>query len=1174
MNHTAISVSVLMFATSSLPAQEPPSYARHVRPYLAKYCLECHNAKALKGGLSLETLKTILEGSDKGPVLVAGKPDESTLVTSVEGKSKPAMPPRKVKLRPRAEEIALVRAWVKAGAKDDSALIKVVIPDIKPGQNAAAPVASIAYQPVGASLAIGKYKLLQLVNLESGAVFKQTQPGTITALAYGPRGAQLAIAHGDPGEKSSVTVRGLDGSSPTTQTLGNLHDDAILDMAFSPDGKYLATSGYDMLIKLTPLTSPLGQPRTLKEHSDAVYGIAFSPDSKLLASCSADRALKIWDVETGKLLYTLAESTDWLYTVAWSPDGQHLASGGVDKSIRVYKVVPTGFKIKQSVFAHEAPVQKLVYSEDGKTLYSLGQDRILKAWNAQRLIETKTYDRLPETGLCLAIRGGEIAVGRYDGVTEILNAATGQVLRELGGPRKNVAAGLQQVRADIPVSPVPEIKKMTPATGRRGQTLRLVFDGKNLDQVKELVITHEGATSKIVSATTTTLEADVVFPTTTRGGAYEIRAKQGSGLSKPQTLIIDPFPVTSGQEGNNSPGTGRLLPLPASVVGKLMKPGDFAYYRFQVAKGQQLGVHIVTKGVGSKVEPFLELTDQHGVILAVGDESFLGYTFPDAGIYCLGIRDREFRGGPGMHYRVHLGEIPVVTSVFPLGLQRGTKADIRIKGVFLDSETVRVHAPQAAEPGTKIPVLVRSSLGKPLGKQEVVVGEFPEVAALPKLTSGPSAITGTIPLQGTANGILEVPGQSDTWRFTAQKGQPLILETHASRLGSNLDSTLEVLDVKGNPVPRAVLRCRAKTYLAFRDHDSATPNLRIETWSDFAVNDNVLIGGELLKIASLPTHPDADCIFFSAGGKRLGYLDTTPTHHAVNEPIYKVSVNPPGTTFPPNGYPVFTLFYRNDDGGPGYGRDSFILFDPPADGDYLVRVADARGQGGDSFGYRLTVRPPRPSFNVRFSPTNPVISRGGAVPIQIAVERLDGYQGPIQVRFEKLPPGFSAPPATIEPGLSSTAFALYADEDAKTPPRPLPLLLVAEAAIAGNKIHKEAIGATPQAIDPGDIVAFTEESAITVQPGRQVKLTVHIDRRHGFLGRVPLEVRGLPHGVRVLDIGLNGILVNENEVRRTIVIYAEPWVEASSHPFVVLARREGKKSEHAAKSVLLNVAGK
>ena len=140
----------------------------------------------------------------------------------------------------------------------------------------------------------------------------------------------------------------------------------------------------------------------LKEHSDAVYGVSFSPDSKYLASTGADRAVKVWDVATGKLQYTLGDSTDWNYTVAWSPDGIHLAAGGVDKSIRVWRVDATGGRIAHSVFAHEGPVTRIAYSKDGKTLYSVGQDRVLKAWDAAAMVERKVYDKQPESVLSLA----------------------------------------------------------------------------------------------------------------------------------------------------------------------------------------------------------------------------------------------------------------------------------------------------------------------------------------------------------------------------------------------------------------------------------------------------------------------------------------------------------------------------------------------------------------------------------------------------------------------------------------------------------------------------------------------------------------------------------------------------------------------------------------------------
>ena len=70
-------------------------------------------------------------------------------------------------------------------------------------------------------------------------------------------------------------------------------------------------------------------------------------------------------------------------------------------------------------------------------------------------------------------------------------------------------------------------------------------------------------------------------------------------------------------------------------------------------------------------------------------------------------------------------------------------------------------------------------------------------------------------------------------------------------------------------------------------------------------------------------------------------------------------------------------------------------------------------------------------------------------------------------------------------------------------------------------------------------------------------------------GKTPRGSNSLAREVRVLDIGLNGILITPQQTSRTVEIYCEAWVEPTSHPFVVLARREGKNTEHAAPSVLL-----
>jgi hypothetical protein len=191
----------------------------------------------------------------------------------------------------------------------------------------------------------------------------------------------------------------------------------------------------------------------------------------------------------------------------------------------------------------------------------------------------------------------------------------------------------------------------------------------------------------------------------------------------------------------------------------------------------------------------------------------------------------------------------------------------------------------------------------------------------------------------------------------------------------------------------------------------------------------------------------------------------------------------------------------------------------------------------------------------------------------VNVERIDDFDGRVAVRFENVPAGFSAPATNILSEDSSTAVAFFAEASAANPPASAPpLKVIARAVIDGKEVVREATGGLPKVVDPGDIVTTTGQSEVTVKPGGEVRLTVTVERRNGFTGRIPLDVRGLPHGVRVLDIGLNGILITEKETTRTIVIYAEPWVEPAEHPFVVLARSERKNSEHAAKSVLLKVA--
>src|SRR5262249_786433 len=231
---------------------------------------------------------------------------------------------------------------------------------------------------------------------------------------------------------------------------------------------------------------------------------------------------------------------------------------------------------------------------------------------------------------------------------------------------------------------------------------------------------------------------------------------------------------------------------------------------------------------------------------------------------------------------------------------------------------------------------------------------------IPSAISGRISSTPSLPHSTASSTRADI----DHISFDARKGDRLTIETLARRLGSPLDSVIDILDAEGKPVPRSTLRAVAETYTVLRDHDSRSKGIRLQHWEDVQPNDLMMLGDEILKVQILPLGPDEDVKYFDKGGLRLGYLGTTPQAHAINSAAYKVEIHPPGALFAPNGMPVMTLNYSNDDGGPGLGSDSQILFDVPADGRYFVRVRDVRNLGGDDFYYRLVVRPRQEDFRI------------------------------------------------------------------------------------------------------------------------------------------------------------------------------------------------------------------
>jgi len=133
----------------------------------------------------------------------------------------------------------------------------------------------------------------------------------------------------------------------------------------------------------------------------------------------------------------------------------------------------------------------------------------------------------------------------------------------------------------------------------------------------------------------------------------------------------------------------------------------------------------------------------------------------------------------------------------------------------------------SAEGWKTIPLRVNAPAGQPLNKFELAVGEEPEIAESEPNNSPAEAQPITLPT--TINGHIwsgkkNGPADEDYFRFAAKKGQRWIIEVAAARLGSPLDSVVEVLDAEGHEIPQATVRSLVETSLTLSDHDSKTPD--------------------------------------------------------------------------------------------------------------------------------------------------------------------------------------------------------------------------------------------------------------------------------------------------------------------------------------------------------------
>ncbi len=435
--------------------------------------------------------------------------------------------------------------------------------------------------------------------------------------------------------------------------------------------------------------------------------------------------------------------------------------------------------------------------------------------------------------------------------------------------------------------------------------------------------------------------------------------------------------------------------------------------------------------------------------------------------------------------------------------------------------------------------------------------------------SGPCEISAVLTLEEMLG---ESPG--DWYAFQAKAGEPWVVEIDASRSGSPMDSVIDILEQKGEPIVRTRLQATRETYFTFRGKDSTnSDDFRLHRWEDMELNELLYAGGEVVKLWLYPRGPDSGFKVYPGVGSRFTYFDTTATTHALNEPAWIVQELADGEPAVPNGLPVFPIYYTNDDeASRQLGKDSQITFTAKSDGRYLIRVRDTRGQAGDNYKYKLTLRNPMPRYKLRAEQKEITFRPGVGTEFDVAVNRFEGCDGEVVVTIEGVPEGILVTqPLTIQAGQSRATAALHLPASLATSIKEFTVQISSHCKMGDRTItdgeavtllvkisDKPAMPLKVVAKDQGpDAPAISE---LEIRAGQTISANLVIERGENK-GDISFggddSGRNLPHGCYVDNIGLSGLLIPAGQSVREVFITAAPWVPTQSRLFHLRAKVDG-----------------
>jgi WD40 repeat protein len=430
----------------TLDRKEPVSYDKDIEPILAAKCAFCHSGNVKESKLDLASYETLMKGGKRGAAVVPGKSAESLIVRLAGKTDRPSMPPKSEEpLTP--EELALLKLWIDQGAKAPSGTRTKTKLVLAAPPAPVTPVRALCISLDKSAIVASRGNQIHVYDAGSGTYVRSLVDPNLTtpdkkplkaahlslveSLAYSPDGKYIAS-----GSFQEVILWDAQTGSLKQRIAG--FSDRVVALAFSPNNKLLATGGgaptEDGEIKIVEVPGGKVVADIKNRHSDTVFGVCFSPDGTKLATGAADKFVKVFEVPSGKFLKSFEGHTHHVLDVGWKSDGKLLASASADNTIKVWDYEKG--EQARTIPGHGKQVTRLVFRGTTAEFITASGDQTVRMWNVDNGGNTRNFGGSNDFLYAVGISGDGtiVAAGGEEGIVRLYNGANGQLVKSLLPP--------------------------------------------------------------------------------------------------------------------------------------------------------------------------------------------------------------------------------------------------------------------------------------------------------------------------------------------------------------------------------------------------------------------------------------------------------------------------------------------------------------------------------------------------------------------------------------------------------------------------------------------------------------------------------------------------------------------------------------------------------------------